>query len=212
MRRQQILLVLAAAVLLLGAAAWLWQRKAVALQRRYDPIIVPIAARLGVDPLLVRAIIWRESRFDPRARGLKEERGLMQVTPGVAAEWAQIHRLSPIDPDLLYEPAVNIAIGSWYFARMLHHWNGADRPEAFALAEYNAGRSNVLRWVDPAKPLDAGAMEPRITYKATRRYVDTILSRYAEYRSGYFRPPWLSFWDRLFRPSDAPVLAPPAAS
>jgi soluble lytic murein transglycosylase len=194
-------------VALIWAGGHFWQRASIERQRRYDPLIFPIAQRLEIDPYLVRAIIWRESRFDPEARGLNKERGLMQVTPGVAAEWAQIHHLSPIDPEMLFDPAVNIAIGSWYIARMLHHWDGADQPAAFGLAEYNAGRSNVLRWVDPAAPLDSAAMERRITFKATHRYVDAILARAADYRRGYFRPPWMGWWDRIFHHADAPTLA-----
>ena len=208
--RPLLLLLLAGAALLLGGA--LWKARAVRLQTRYDALIAPVAARLGLDPLLIRAIIWRESRFQPDVRGLNKERGLMQVTPGVAEEWAQTTHSAPIALDQLFDPATNIAIGSWYFARLLHHWQETDNPTAFALAEYNAGRTNALRWIDPADPEAAAAFQRRISFPSTHRYVEAILGKYDEYRRGYFRSPWLSLWDRLLRSSsgasDQPTLEP----
>jgi len=182
------------------------QQRSIARQTQYDSLIQPVAAQLGIDPLLVRALIWRESRFQPNVRGLNKERGLMQVTPGVAAEWAQVTKSPPIDLDALFIPATNIEIGSWYLARTIRRWPDTDNPAAFALAEYNAGRSNALRWVDSTTPESAAAFEQNISFPTTRRYVDAILQKYAEYQRGYFRPPWLAWWDRVTKRSDAPVL------
>ncbi len=141
-----------ALLLLAAAAGWgmhAWRERSIRVQTQYDALIQPAAARHEVDPLLVRAIVWRESRFQPGVRGLNKERGLMQVTPGVAEEWAERHHTVAPDPDMLFDPGTNIAIGCWYFARMLSHWDQTDNPAGFALAEYNAGRSNALKWVDP---------------------------------------------------------------
>ena len=155
------------------------QQRSIARQTQYDSLIQPVAAQLEIDPLLVRALIWRESRFQPNVRGLNKERGLMQVTPGVAAEWAQVTKSPPIDLDSLFIPATNIEIGCWYLARTIHHWQDTDNPAAF---------------------------EQNISFPTTRRYVDAILQKYADYQRGYFRPPWLSWWDRVTKRSDAPTL------
>ncbi|SDT92021.1 soluble lytic murein transglycosylase [Verrucomicrobium sp. GAS474] len=195
----------------LGAAAWAWQLRSIARQTQFDQYIGPAALENNIDPLLIRAIIWRESRFQPRVRGLNRERGLMQLTPGVAAEWARVRQVDPVDPDALFDPKVNIEIGTWYFARMLKHWEGVENAEVFALAEYNAGRSNVLKWVDPAAPTDAAALHDRIGFPSTRRYVDAILVKYEAYQRNYFRPPWLLYWDRLTKKSDQPTLVGSAA-
>jgi len=192
---------------ILGAvAAATLEERSIERQTQYDSLIQPVANRLGIDPMLVRALIWRESRFQPNVRGLNKERGLMQVTPGVAAEWAEVTKSPPIDLDALFVPATNIEIGSWYLARTLHHWDETDKPAAFALAEYNAGRSNALRWVDADNAASSAAFEQHISFPATRRYVDTILQKYGEYQRGYFRPPWLSWWDRVTKRTDAPTL------
>ncbi len=216
MRLRSFLLFLFLAFLLggLGAGAWVWQQRSIARQTQFDGLIGPAALENNVDPLLIRAIIWRESRFQPHARGLKRERGLMQVTPGVAAEWARVNeRPNPLDadPDSLFDPETNIRIGTWYIARMLHHWPGVDHAEVFALAEYNAGRSNALRWVDPLAPTDAAAFRNRIAFGSTRRYVDAILTKYEAYERGYFRPPWLLFWDQITHRADPPTLVGGAA-
>ena len=194
------------------AGGVIWMERSIRFQKRFDSLIAPQAAMHDLDPNLIRAIIWRESRFQPHARGLNKERGLMQVTPGVAEEWARLHHVPPPDLDTLFNPETNVVIGTWYFARMYRHWNGSDGvvtddPAAFALAEYNAGRSNALRWVDPANPGSAAAFEQRITFGSTHRYVAAILKRYAEYRGGYFSPPWMAWWDRLaHHSSDAPTV------
>ena len=195
----------------LGAAAWLWQQRSIARQTQFDAFIVPAAQENNVDPLLIRALIWRESRFQPRVRGLNKERGLMQITPIVAADWAQLHHADPVDPEALFDPRTNIEIGTWFFARMLHHWEGDENAEVFALAEYNAGRSNVLKWIDPQAPTDAASFHDRIAFGSTRRYVDAILTKYEAYQRNYFRPPWLLYWDRVTRHADSPTLVGSAA-
>ena len=63
--------------------AYRWQR-----ERRYDPLILAASQRYGVDPALVKAVIWRESRFKAGARGRVGEIGLMQIREPAAYEWA----------------------------------------------------------------------------------------------------------------------------
>ena len=82
-------------LLLAGAAAWLWHVERV--ERRFLPDIRSAAQRYGVDPLLVRAVVWRESRFRPEARGTKGEIGLMQIQESAAREWADAEgELGPV--------------------------------------------------------------------------------------------------------------------
>jgi soluble lytic murein transglycosylase len=159
-------------------------------EARYDSIIAVASARYGIDPVLVRAVIWRESRFRPRTLGLSQERGLMQVRSSAALEWAKAEGISNFKVEDLYEPEVNIMAGSWYLARALHHWQGADDPVPFALAEYNAGRRNALRWVDPARPRSAEAFMLRIDFPSTKRYIRQIQGKYAEYQRRWCRPAW----------------------
>ena len=55
----------------------------------YDTMIADAARKRGLDPLLVRAMVWRESAFDPTKIGTSGERGLMQVGEAAAQDWAE---------------------------------------------------------------------------------------------------------------------------
>ena len=66
-----------------------------------------------------------------------------------------------------------MAAGAWYLGRALRSWSARDAPVVFALAEYNAGRSNALRWAKDAD--DAEAFLAAITYPSTRRYIQNVL-------------------------------------
>ena len=55
------------------------------------------AARLrGIDPMVVKAVVWRESRFQPGKVGLDGERGLMQITEAAAREWVKNEKVAPV--------------------------------------------------------------------------------------------------------------------
>src|SRR5712671_6566347 len=79
-------------LLLAGALAgyWWWQGR---LERSQDGAIRAAAQRYGVDPALVKAVVWRESRFNPHVRGRAREIGLMQIQEIAAQEWADAERL-----------------------------------------------------------------------------------------------------------------------
>ena len=151
-------------------------------ERPCDPLIVQEARASGVDPFLIRALIWRESKFDPQTHGLADERGLMQVTPEVGRMWAKANKIANFQPDDLYDPATNIRAGTWYLNRAIRHWSQTDDPVTFALAEYNAGPSNALRWVDAKNPQDHVAFMEKISYPLTRDYVEAILTQRDNYR------------------------------
>lgn len=156
----------------------------------YDPMIAEIAHNAGVDPFLIRALIWRESRFDPMTHGSADEHGLMQVTPEVGEMWAKANKVENFKDDDLYDPETNIRAGTWYLNRALKQWNQTDDPVSFALAQYNAGRTNALKWVDPVAPLSHSAFLDRITFPSTRKYVDVIEKKRDEYRAQFSNNRW----------------------
>jgi soluble lytic murein transglycosylase len=151
-------------------------------ERPCDPLIIQVAHESGVDPFLIRALIWRESKFDPQTHGAADERGLMQVTPEVGQMWAKAAKIPNFQPDDLYDPATNIRAGTWYLSRAIRRWSQTDDPVTFALAEYNAGPSNAVRWVDATNPQDHVAFMDKITYPSTRNYVEAILTQRNQYR------------------------------
>ena len=153
---------------------------------RYDAVIQDVARLRGIDPMIVKAVVWRESRFDPGKVGLDGERGLMQITDAAAREWVKSEKIASFAPSDLFNPAVNIKAGTWLLARALHRYGSKDNPLTFALAEYNAGRSRVTKWTnekDAADPAQSGAgansqqLQANIDIPSTRHYIETVQDR-----------------------------------
>jgi len=191
-RRFKLFLFLVLLIGLLGEAGFLYWQEHQPRENPFDAIITSVAKDEGVDPFLIRAVIWRESRFKPMTHGTADERGLMQVTPEAGQIWAKANKISNFTADDLYQPETNIRAGTWYLNRSIRRWSqaNADDPIPFALAEYNAGRSNALKWVDPASPQDHNAFLQRITFPGTRNYVEVILEKRDQYRTELARSPW----------------------
>jgi soluble lytic murein transglycosylase len=154
--------------------------------RRFDSLIVKVAREYDLDPRLIKAVVWRESRFQADMIGHNGERGLMQVSEFAARDWAAAKGLPGPHPEQLLVPEVNLEVGTWYLSKAVQRWNGEDDAVPFALAEYNAGRSRVDRWVRTAvqkgQPVTAQTFQDSIDFPSTARYVRTILSRYDFYK------------------------------
>jgi soluble lytic murein transglycosylase len=173
-----------------GWVAYLYWEEHQPRENPYDPLIAAVAHNDGVDPFLIRALIWRESRFNPLTHGEADEHGLMQVTPDVGQMWAKANKIENFKDDDLYDPETNIRAGTWYLNRALKKWSQTDDPTTFALAEYNAGRTNALKWVDPLEPTNHAAFLDRITFPSTRKYVEVILTKRDQYRKIFSTNRW----------------------
>jgi soluble lytic murein transglycosylase len=169
-------------LLALGVIAWwgwgYWR------ERRFDSLIFAAANHYQVDPALVKAVVWRESRFDPGARGRAGELGLMQIRAPAAAEWAAAERIPSFEHRACLDPATNTLAGAWYLKKLLLRYRDTDNPAAYALADYNAGRSNVLKWLNGAAATRSGVFVAQIGFASTREYVEAILRRAEKYRNG----------------------------
>jgi len=152
--------------------------------QQHDPLIRTVAAEYEVDPMLVKAVVWRESRFDAQKFGTAGERGLMQVSEKAAGEWAREKKVENFRVEELFDPKTNLEAGTWYLHRAIQHWQNQSNPVPFALAEYNAGASRALRWAggDDSKPVAAKVFLNNIDFPGTRKYVDSILARYKFYK------------------------------
>jgi len=141
------------------------------------------AAEKHLDPTLIAAVIYAETKFDPRTSSAGAL-GLMQIEPATAAFIA--HRSGGVDFTTgdLATPAINLAYGSWYLRFLLRHYEGAELP---AVAAYNAGLGVVDQWVARAREEGRSLEVQSIPYPETRAYVERVMSAQHAYRSTYPR-------------------------
>ncbi len=152
---------------------------------QYDQQIIDVSRKHGIDPMLVKAIIWRESAFHPEMVGSSGERGLMQVGEAAAHDWARAEKIETFMPTDLFDAKTNLEVGTWYFKKALEHWKQKENPVPFALAEYNAGRMRVDRWIaetNRGEKAVAADLMSAIDFPTTRRYVEDITARYRFYQ------------------------------
>jgi soluble lytic murein transglycosylase len=152
--------------------------------QQHDALIRAVASEHQLDPMLVKAVVWRESRFDAQKFGTAGERGLMQVSEKAAQEWARETKTENFRVEELFDPKTNLEAGTWYLRRAVEHWQNQADPLPFALAEYNAGASRALRWAGGAdtKTMPENQFRDNIDFPGTRKYVDSIIARYRFYK------------------------------
>ncbi|KRW52620.1 lytic transglycosylase [Aeromonas allosaccharophila] len=122
---------------------------------------------------LLYAISRQESALYPLAQSPVGARGLMQLMPATAKETAGKLGVPYRNEQQLFDPAMNIRLGSAYLKRLLDVYDGN---RILAAAAYNAGPGRVKRWRDQSdnKPMDVWVES--IPYKETRNYVQNVLS------------------------------------
>jgi soluble lytic murein transglycosylase len=153
----------------------------ITLPLRHEDIIRQQAADKHVNAALIAAVIYEESRFRDQTSNAGA-RGLMQITPETADFIA--HRSGGVlfEQSDLATPQVNIAYGTWFLRYLIDHYGGN---ETLAVAAYNAGQSNVDRWVRDAGGPDKFDSAKHIPFPETRAYVQNVQKRREQYRDHY---------------------------
>jgi soluble lytic murein transglycosylase len=151
------------------------------LPLRHEDIIRQQAAAKRLDPSLVAAVIYTESRFRDQTSHAGA-RGLMQITPGTARYIARLSGGTSFQQGDLATPQINISYGTYYLRYLLDRYGGN---EVLALAAYNGGEGNVDRWVAEAQTAERSLTTQAIPFAETRGYVQQVLQARASYRSRY---------------------------
>jgi len=136
----------------------------------------------NLDPALLSAVILEESRFNPQAVSPAGARGLMQVLPSTATQIVQRMRVRPYSNGLLFDPEINIRLGSWYLSSLLEEFGGK---ETLALAAYNAGPHMVRQWMAKTPAAREDEFVENIPYPETRNYVIRVITSAQVYRMLY---------------------------
>src|SRR5574337_1016865 len=135
--------------------------------------LVPQAKQAGIAPAWAYAILRAESAWMSDARSSADARGLMQLLPGTAALVAKRNGLGWAGAASLYDPIVNIALGTRYLAQMAARFNGSIW---LASAAYNAGPNRVDQWLAARGTLAPDLFVATMPYKETREYVARVMA------------------------------------
>ncbi len=179
MKRWHVILVLIA-LCVGGIALYFWS---VARQgKEFRTEISTAATRYNVDQLLVKAVIWQETRFHANRRGKAGEIGLMQIEEPAAFEWANAEHIQNFSHEHCFDPGTNTLAGTYYLSKLLKRYSHTDNPLPYALADYNAGRGNLLKWNSGTAATNSTVFIAQIGFPGTRAYVNSIRKRYALYQ------------------------------
>lgn len=149
---------------------------------RFQPQINAAAQRYHLDPLLVKAVIWQETRFHPDRRGRAGEIGLMQIQEAAAMDWAGTEHVTNFSHEQCFDPGTNVFAGTFYLSKLMKRYTNTDNPLPFALADYNAGRGHLLKWVGGAGATNSVVFVGQIGFPQTKAYVKSVMRRYALYK------------------------------
>jgi soluble lytic murein transglycosylase len=152
------------------------------LPLRHEDIIRQQASRRSLDPALVAAVIYAESKFADNTTSRAGAEGLMQLTPATAQGIATRTGGIAFRTADLATPQVNIAYGTWYLRNLLDRYAG---DKVAALAAYNAGMGNVDRWMADARARGHELGTGDIPYGETRAYVGKVLTVRGAYARQY---------------------------
>jgi soluble lytic murein transglycosylase len=134
-----------------------------------------------LNPALIAAVIYAETKFVPRESSAGAQ-GLMQILPSTAEYLAHLSGGTQFTTGDLAEPSVNIAYGSYYLRYLLDHYRGEQLP---AVAAYNAGLTNVDSWMAKAAAEGRQLALTDIPFPETRAYVSHVMSAEASYSHLY---------------------------
>lgn len=138
-----------------------------------------------LDPSLVAGLIRQESEFHAGAVSRARAIGLMQILPSTGRKLARDLKLRRYSTNMLWDPTVNLQLGTRYFRGLLDDLEGTPQ---YALAAYNAGPDRVTEWRDHGQYRDVDEFVESIPFTETREYVQAVLRNAAVYRRLYGAP------------------------
>ncbi len=171
-------------IILLGILVSLFERWRTYREDSQDRVILAAAKRYQVAGPLIKAVIWRESWFNPNAKGKSGEVGLMQIREETAREWARAEGVRLFTVFQMFDPVKNTLAGAWYLRKWYWRYAKTDNPLPYALAAYNAGPANAARWASKgAAATNSAAFIQAIDFPSTKKYVTSVMKRYEYYRT-----------------------------
>ena len=148
----------------------------------YKDAILQNSRTRKIDPRFVLAIMKQESTFRAGIKSPAGARGLLQLVFDTALKYNKAAGYPNLQPDDLYSPSTNIAVGTEYMAELKDQFSGLY--EAIA-ASYNGGEDNAARWLNRSKPKEPGIFTAEIGFPETKAYVAKVMNNYRIYQDLY---------------------------
>jgi soluble lytic murein transglycosylase len=149
---------------------------------QFSEIIELNSKRYNLDKELIRAVIFVESKFNIKSRGKAGEIGLMQIIPQASVtDWARVHKRKIPSNYELFDPELNIAIGSWYLKKVMAKYGNDPERIELALCAYNAGARNADKYWKLSRKNKKSVID-NIEISSTKAYVKKIMKRYHKYK------------------------------
>ena len=151
-------------------------------KQEYSEYVNKYAEINEIDPMWIFAIIKVESDFNANATSGSGAKGLMQLMDNTAADIAKELNIKNFEPSMLYNPEINIMLGTKYFDKLLAKYN---ENYYLAIAAYNGGIGNVDSWLEKGIINKDGSNIENIPYKETNMYVRKTVKAYTIYNELY---------------------------
>jgi soluble lytic murein transglycosylase-like protein/thioredoxin-like negative regulator of GroEL len=148
----------------------------------FQDIINKYSKEYGIDPLFVISMIREESGYDVDAISHAGAYGLMQIMPGTGEDVAQRLKISSFEPTMLFEPEINIQIGTWYMKNLMDTF---DNNHALVSGAYNGGQGRMKKWLEELDLSDMDEFIEDIPIDETRRHIKKVMDSYCIYKELY---------------------------
>ena len=161
----------------------LWEA---AFPRAYEAMVEKYGQAAGNPDLFLYTIMRKESGYNPHDVSYADARGLLQMIPPTSTKVAASAK-EPFQPDMLYDPDVNIRLGAMYIGSLYKKFGNEIQLTAGA---YNAGPRAMTRWCEQHGKHPTDEFVELIAFAQTREYVKRVTSIYAKYRYLYGAAPY----------------------
>lgn len=148
----------------------------------YSSTIREYAIKYNLDPYLIASIINVESSYDKEAISPKSAKGLMQISPQTGKWASEELNIEDYSEEKLFQPEINIMIGSWYLDRLKKEFS--DNLDHILMA-YNAGSGNLNKWLENDEYCQDGENVFNIPFEETEKYLVKVKHNYKVYSTIY---------------------------
>ena len=151
----------------------------------YTDLLQKHTTKYEIDPLFVAAMIREESRYNADIVSYAGAIGLMQIMPANGPEFASRLKIPRFNKKMLYNPDINIQMGSWYMKSLMDQF---DNNHALVAGAYNGGPGRMRRWIKAKQIPDLDEFIEDIGIDQTRRHIKKVIDSYIIYQQLYSNP------------------------